>query len=256
MLIKYKEVIKKRNNLKYPHKGTVVDNADPLNLHRVRVEIPGIMGGDSGLLPWITPKTKSRRKQDVPEVGDVLEIVFPYNDIYFGFYTGHWIDETTSLSVLDPDNFSSVEVWGWEDSTGNYFKVDKENESFEFSHTSGFKFTSEGGDVTVELPSNITYNVSGDATFEVGGNMTSNVGGDAVVEASGKATIDAPEVNLNNGGQGVARVNDLVDVFIPALTVNVATPAGPGSGATVPFLISGDALTKVAKGSTTVKAGG
>jgi hypothetical protein len=76
-----------------PKFGTVVDNADPLKLGRVKVEIQGIFEGDAKSLPWVRRKTDTLfcgndcEVFDVPEIGSVVEVRWNYDEntpIYSG----------------------------------------------------------------------------------------------------------------------------------------------------------------------------
>ena len=47
MLLKFAQHIKRSDPLKRSYKGTVVDNEDPRQLRRIKVNIPAFLEGDS-----------------------------------------------------------------------------------------------------------------------------------------------------------------------------------------------------------------
>lgn len=76
-----------------PKFGTVVSNADPLKLGRVKVLIKGIFEGNADTLPWVRRKMDTLfcgtdcEIFDVPEIGSIVEVRWSYDDntpIYSG----------------------------------------------------------------------------------------------------------------------------------------------------------------------------
>ena len=69
-----------------PKFGTVVANNDPLQIGRVKVNIPGIFTGSVDTLPWVRRKLDTIfcgddcEIFDVPEVGSIVEVRWPYDD--------------------------------------------------------------------------------------------------------------------------------------------------------------------------------
>lgn len=69
-----------------PKFGTVVDNMDPEQLCRVKVEIPGLFEGQAAELPWIRRKTdtifcgQDCEIFDVPEIGSIVEVKWNYDE--------------------------------------------------------------------------------------------------------------------------------------------------------------------------------
>ena len=93
MFIKYMDWLNKTNNLKIPHRAVVKDNNDPKKLGRIKVVIKDLLEGISNNnLPWICPLNPyslggrvDLSTFSVPEIDSEVSVIFPYNDIYFGF---------------------------------------------------------------------------------------------------------------------------------------------------------------------------
>jgi hypothetical protein len=136
------------------HIGMVVDNNDPLKLKRVRCIVPNVIEGDVSKLPWIHPENSGMfggistgDSVFIPENGSKLYIVFPYGEVYYPFYKGSVIDSTTKVSDFDT-NYPNR--YGWTDSKGNKFIIDKTAGTWEFTHFSGTKIKIDtSGNVSV-----------------------------------------------------------------------------------------------------------
>lgn len=194
MLIKLTEWLQKANNLKVPHKGTVLDNIDSKKLGRVKVQIEELLEGSSSELPWVYPNNPFGLggKSDssgfsVPEIGSELTIIFPYDDIYFPFYTGYWQSELNHQSVFDEDY---PETYGFRDSSGNILQVNKTQKYMQITHSSGTV-------LKVDIVGNITITNPGDTTITTTGDMDWIVGGDMSIQVTGNLDIDAAQIDLN-----------------------------------------------------------
>jgi hypothetical protein len=67
------------------------------------------------------------------------------------------------------------------------------------------------GNLTGQIDGNADVNIDGNVTVEVGGNYTEHVGGTYKLVSDGNMTIDAPNINLNSGTKGAARIGDTAD---------------------------------------------
>jgi len=173
MLVNFVEQMSRVDNLSYPHKGIVVFNQDPKKLGRIKCEVFGLFEGPHEDLPWCFPHNSyglggggSSEPYNswfsVPEVGTELEIRFPYKDIYHPMYYGFWQSESTHQVGFDSDY---PESYGFRDSTGNYFKVNKETGYVKVKHGpsgSYFDIDSEG---------NLTIFTKGNVRWHIGGNL-------------------------------------------------------------------------------------
>ena len=145
----------------------VVDNADPLFLHRIRVTVPGILEADDPTaLPWALPKslttfgndqvlntsTKQSFSINVPAIGSRVYIYFQKGDPHFPVYAGSAVIDG---SLTNNPTYSSDELMvnyprrrGWRDQAQNLFYADATSGSqdVEFVHksTARVKFSDDG----------------------------------------------------------------------------------------------------------------
>ena len=149
MFLALNDIKKTMRHLFIPHKGIVVDNDDPLKLKRIKCVITDILNEtDVDSLPWVYQHNGSSGSTTaescyIPSVGDEVTITFPYNDIYFPFYSGSWASATTKTTEFDT---GYPNVYGWKDSKGNIFKVNIVTSEVQFTHFSGtyLKLTTAG----------------------------------------------------------------------------------------------------------------
>lgn len=193
MLLKLSEWLKKTELLSSPLNGQVVDNNDPKQIGRVKVRIQGVFeDSDANSLPWCYPMNPyglggrfNSSGFSVPEVGSKLTIIFPYdNDVYFPFYIGYFQTKITHQLGKFDVNENYPESYGFRDSTGTYFKINKTKKFIELNHVSGTK---------------IMINNEGDLMFEVAGGLHFNVGGEVHIKSGGNNNQDAPRIDLNSG---------------------------------------------------------
>lgn len=210
------------------YKGTVVDNADPLALRRVKVRVEGRLEGDVALLPWCaqmnpaglggTPGTSST---EVPIIGSELAISFQ-NGIYCPFYIGFWTSGSTTqpeFSAPLPDN--SPTTYGKRDPNGNQTITDLATGQSDFVHQSGsyMRYNKEG-DIELRAARNFILKVVGDFKISVNGNevkfiqgnSSEGVSGNKDIDVTGNINMDGATINLNGGGKAAARVGDPTDV--------------------------------------------
>ena len=158
MLAQYSNFLIKKSNLSVPHYGIVKDNNDPSKLGRVKVWIEGMLELETTVLPWVSPLMSSFLGGSnnsgffsVPEIDSQVVVTFPFDDIYFGFYIGYWLTPDTKVTTFDT-NYPNV--YGFKDSTGNIFKIDKTAGTVDFTHSSGTTIhIDSAGAVTVKSTS-------------------------------------------------------------------------------------------------------
>lgn len=179
MFIKLIEWLGTQNNLKVPHRGYVKDNFDPLKLRRVRVTIPGVLEGETNSLPWIYPVAPYflGGKSDVtivsiPEVTSELEIIFPYDDINFGYYVGYWESAPYHNALF---NIDYPESYGYLDSThkiGNWMRTNKSDGFIDIHHHSGTHIQIEdSGTINIYSVKDINIKADRDITIHAGRNI-------------------------------------------------------------------------------------
>jgi len=194
MFIKIYEYLRKSDQFNIPYKGKVLDNDDPKKLGRIKVEIKGLLEGETSSLPWIYPVipyflggSEQSAIFSVPEVGSRVVVIFPYDSIYFGFYVGYW-NTAKESNQLFSTNYPNT--YGFIDSKGNYFKVDKVAGTIDVYHNSGTHVNiAADGTVNITIVANENANISGNVTVNVSGNVS--------VTASGECTIKAASIHLN-----------------------------------------------------------
>jgi hypothetical protein len=166
------EHLKKINNLDKPHKGIVKDRNDPDKLYRVKVEIKGLIEGDTANLPWIMPKVPASAYSggfiNVPELDSEISVIFPYpNNPYIAFYDGFWVSKKNSLTYennLGKEVFQAhyPDVMGWYDSLGNYFAIDKIDEKITLHHKTGTQYEiNKDGDLNVVVKKDLNISIDG-----------------------------------------------------------------------------------------------
>ena len=107
-LINLSTLMYKRKRLDGVHHGVVVDNADPDKLGHLKVEVPGVMEGDPGNLPWCAPKlgfflggSEASQQFVVPVTGATVTVEF--DGPYCPYYTGWVPDKKTANDLFHRD---------------------------------------------------------------------------------------------------------------------------------------------------------
>jgi hypothetical protein len=139
------------------HKGIVVDNNDPLMKCRIKVKVPGILEGSS--LPWTLPLASSflgdseaHARVEIPEVGTQVTVIFPHDDPHMPYYVGRW----AQWEVPEEFKVNYPNRYGYKDSVGNVFYVDKSTLETKYVHPSGFTVTiSANGQLSIVGPQGI-----------------------------------------------------------------------------------------------------
>lgn len=199
--------------------GTIIDNEDPTKKGRVRVTIPGLLELAKDVSPWIYPIASTflggsgkSLAFSVPELGSVVLVEFPYGDILTGFYSGHWITEKEMMSRFLDDYPNS---YGFEDSCGNWFRINKKSKITEVHHNSGTHITilADGTlhidgmkDWTADIANNIKFTAGGDITFEAAGSINEkaaslieDISGDIFETAGGSISNTAGGIHSSKG---------------------------------------------------------
>ena len=175
--------IKNENPLDRPYKGIVVQNTDEKQAGRIKVNIPELYGeyidngedsNSSGILPWIYPRFYGSSGFEVPDVGDVVEVEFPYKNIYLGYYTNKPLMGSEKLNeVFKTENYPNI--YGHLDRNNTGWYIDKVTDTIIF--------------VQGTTESKIVWDSTGTLTFYTPQNLVLNV-----VES---LNINAKNLNLN-----------------------------------------------------------
>lgn len=257
------------------YRGTVVDNADPLNLRRIKVEVKGRLEGPKELLPWCaqmnpaelggTPGTSSTQ---VPVVGSEVAVDFGHG-VYSPSYIGYW----TTGNVTQPEYSAplpdhSPSIYGNRDPNGTQTITDMATGQSDFIHESGSysRYSRDGNleiraekDLTIKVGGNFKLVVDGDCQISVKGNVIEGVSGSMKVDVGGSYGVDASQVVLNKGGAlAAARLTD--PVVVPANHAPGAITGGSGTvfigmvGAPSPQILDTDPTTAPIKAAEIAQA--
>jgi len=220
MMIKLIEFLKKDDVFRYPYRGEVVDNVDPKKLGRVKCEITNFLEGSSTSLPWIYPRFRSNNNFIVPEIGEYVEIRFPYKDIYSGFYYGGWQDAGNHLTDFDE---LYPEVYGWKDSKGNKALVDKTADAFniKLEDANGNKLTIDKG-FLLDLLAQVKLTVSEEGDIS----LASNEDAGLKITKDGKVAIGSKN-GSSTGGAAALEVVAILEKLCEYLSIEA--PAGFGA---------------------------
>lgn len=151
--------------------GYVEDNLDPKKLGRIKVRIAIFDNVKTDDLPWAYPLLGTQGNSqfegglNVPEVGSQVRITFPSKDLTAPYYSGAELNEETKTKFFDGDYPST---YGFVDSMGNSFSVNKAREIAEFTHSSGTSIQiSQDGSVKLVLPGGSFVSLNSDLSFNL-----------------------------------------------------------------------------------------
>lgn len=173
MFVRLVDHYKRTRWLNQARRGLVLDNEDPLLLRRIKVALVDLFPDevDVDTLPWIYPQSGAEAGGDtesgtmaVPEVGSEVIVEFPYDSIYFGFYTAVWQSSATAPGKLwedYPDTVGSV------DSSGFRIVRNKSQKSIEITHPGGLVIRVDGQDGSLRI-TNPNYTFIGTPNEETG----------------------------------------------------------------------------------------
>lgn len=159
--------------------GTVVANDDPLRLKRIRISIPELLEGSGEELPWAIPSTTAYGTFVVPEVGSPTYVTFQNGNLHYPMYSGEV--SSSQHPIPYPFNLNYPNKYGFGDSQGNHFYVDRQSNVVEFHHTSGttFRINADGSISSNAGMWTHTGNITLQGNLEVSGNV--DIGGNATV---------------------------------------------------------------------------
>mgnify|MGYP003961599159 CR=1 FL=1 len=132
--------------------GVVKKNDDTTEkLGRIRVNIPELHGdiADDDL-PWVhsTMGPKSGIMYMIPEVDDIVNVVFQEDDIYHGYYTPSSFSTNTKVDDFDEDY---PDTYGFLDSQKTKIKINKKTGTLEITHRDKNKLSiDKDGKITIE----------------------------------------------------------------------------------------------------------
>jgi len=223
MLLKLIDFLRKEDYSEFPYKGIVVLNEDEgKNLGRIKVKIQGLIeSSDNTKLPYIFPINSyglggrpDLSSFSVPEIDSEVQVIFPYNDIYSGFYTGYWQSSSTHQTLFD---VNYPESYGWIDSVIQWLKINKSEPSVEYYRKtlSDMLRLDKEGSLSINIPKDLVVKIGGNASLDItgnvniknGGNYSEDVGGahglktgsTHGVQSGGDISHEAPNIWHNSG---------------------------------------------------------
>ena len=152
--------------------GMVEDNNDPEKLGRIRVRISPYMDFETTEdLPWACPilgscgNSANSGGLNIPEVGSQVRVFFPSHDLTAPYYRGAELNEFNRTTFFD-DNYPNT--YGYKDSTGNFYKIDKANKTVQFQHSSSSNLrVAPDGSMQVALSNGAYFTFSNSNAFEM-----------------------------------------------------------------------------------------
>lgn len=187
--------------------GTVVYNEDPLELRRVKVQIPNLLEGPQEQLPWIAPMFlgfvpnvpgNSGSANLVPGIGAELAIEFQMGSLLHGLYVASPLRPGSKLSEFGGANY--LRKYGWKDPAGNIFIVDTTpgQNTIRVFHASGTELKIENnGKMTTTVVNDNVVTVQGNTTVNTQGTTSIHSTGDVTVSSSSHVQVTAPIIDLN-----------------------------------------------------------
>lgn len=165
------------------YRGRVLDNADPLELGRIQVEVPAIAGAEplGWALPCLPYAGNGYGLYMVPEAGDLVWIEFEGGDLARPIWVGCFWASGQLPEGAEPG------VFLLHTAAGNSLKISDVDEAIIFTTAGGHVASLSDADDTVTL------------THSGGASIT--VEGDTITIDSGSTTIvlNSSAVNVNDG---------------------------------------------------------
>lgn len=203
MLGKFSDYAKRLDNLKVPHRGRVIFNDDPDKLGRVKCQVKGIFeSSDTNVLPWCFSKTMGAGLKpdsmnfNVPELESEVTITFPYGTVYHPVYESGSISNLTKVPGIFEDDYPNT--YGWVDSIVSFLRVNKTQKTLDYYNDGNkFCFRVDGdGNLYVNVPKSLVFNVGEDFMVKVGGNHAMKVATNCVYDVGGIHEIKATNAGI------------------------------------------------------------
>ena len=165
------------------YRGRVLDNADPLEMGRVKVEVPAIAGNEplGWALPCLPYAGDGHGVYMVPEVDALVWVEFEGGDLAHPIWVGcFW------ASGQLPEG-AAPGVFMLQTANGNIWRLSDVDETIDLTTAGGHAIVLSDGDDT------ITLNYSGGASITVQGDTIT------IDSGSTKIVLNSSSVNVNDG---------------------------------------------------------
>jgi hypothetical protein len=171
--------------------GTVVDNADPNHMFRIRVDIPNMFEGDPAVLPWVSPSLNGLFPNSpngsygtfglVPPLGSTVYVFFDQGEPNSPFYDAFPV----SLGSVPSAGITNYgKRYGFTDPEGNTVFIDTTPGASPKLNVS----LANGTAISVSSVGNVAVNTPGD--------ITATAGGKADITSSGILTLTGSTVKI------------------------------------------------------------
>ena len=149
--------IAKKKRFNTGKEGIVVYNEDPLRLGRIKVGIKGqFEASNYNDLPWVNRKapsflgaSKNSEMFAVPELQSKVWVTFPFGDTNFPYYEMYPYSSVASTGAFYEDY---PETYGFKDSVGFLFKINKAKKHFVFKNDKFSMSSDSKGNFTIAAP--------------------------------------------------------------------------------------------------------
>jgi hypothetical protein len=206
------------------YRGTVLDNADPMQMARIQASVPAVTGGDA--LGWALPCAPFAGPDmglvTVPPVGANVWIEFEAGDVNFPIWSGcFWgAGELPSEAMTSsPDEVQVLKAPGFRfvaDRTKNSFGIDVEPPMVDTPASLSFA----KGVIELRI-ANSVLTLSPDAIVMQKGTPSIAISDDAIhlVYDSASIGITPDEINLENASSSIEMSPATVDINKGALEI-------------------------------------
>lgn len=187
--------------------GEVIDNEDPMQQGRCKIEVPSFTKGlEPDIIPWSHQLFPVGTGTDVgiptfkiPAVGTKVVVIFPEKDIYSSFYLGELMYQDHQLEELLQDY---PETYGFIDKIKNKYWINMKKKTVDVHHHTGTHLhIDKQGTITLDGVKDLNINIKGNTNVTVKGNATIDVGGDTSVKTGGNTVIETGgTMDLKSGG--------------------------------------------------------
>ena len=223
--------------------GNVIDNKDPMQQGRVKLEIPSFTEGISkDIIPWThqlfpvgTGTLGGIPSFKVPAIGTQVCVIFPEKDIYTAFYIGELIYSDHKMEELLDDY---PETYGFIDKIFNKYWINMKKKTMDFHHHTGTHLhiddkgtmTLDGvkdlninieRDTTIKIKGNRDETINKDSTLRIDGNWNISVGGDCSIDVSGKTDVKTGgSMSIESGGKMDIKAGGPMSLSAPTIDLN------------------------------------